>query len=38
VIELAPNAESTVYPWKEDPDILAKTINQVREYLKAHQV
>ena len=38
VIELAPNAESTVYPWKEDPDILAKTINQVRDYLKAHQV
>ena len=32
-----PNAESTVYPWKEDQDVLAKTITQVREFLKAHQ-
>ena len=37
VIELAPNAESTVYPWKEDPDVLATTINQVRDYLNAHK-
>ena len=37
VIELAPNAESTVYPWKEEQDILTNTINQVRDYLKAHQ-
>ncbi|MDP6701684.1 MAG: alpha/beta hydrolase [Candidatus Latescibacteria bacterium] len=36
VAELAPNAESTVYPWKEDPEILAATINQVREFLKSH--
>ncbi|SUZ70062.1 uncharacterized protein METZ01_LOCUS22916 [marine metagenome] len=36
VIELAPNAESTVYPWKEDPAVLAETISVVREYLKAH--
>jgi hypothetical protein len=35
--ELAPNATTTVYPWKEDPDVLAATINQVREFLKSHQ-
>ena len=37
VIELAPKAESTVYPWKEQEDVKAKTINQVRDFLKAHQ-
>ena len=35
--ELAPNAEVTVYPWKEQPDVLANTINQVRDFLRAHQ-
>ena len=37
LVELAPKAEVTPYPWKEDPDIKAKTINQVRDFLKAHQ-
>jgi pimeloyl-ACP methyl ester carboxylesterase len=37
LIELAPKAQETVYPWKEQPDVLAKTINQVRDFLKAHQ-
>ena len=37
VVELAPKAEVTVYPWKEDADIKAKTISQVREFLRAHQ-
>ena len=36
VIDLAPNAESTVYPWKEDPAVLADTISAVGNYLKAH--
>ena len=35
--ELAPKAELTVYPWKEQKDVLAATINQVRDYLLAHQ-
>ena len=35
--ELAPNAVQTVYPWKEDKDIMAKTITQVREFLQTHQ-
>jgi pimeloyl-ACP methyl ester carboxylesterase len=34
---LAPNAELTVYPWKHDKDVLAKTLEHVREFLKRHQ-
>ena len=37
VVELAPNAEVTEYPWKEEEDVRVKTINQVREFLRAHQ-
>lgn len=33
---LAPKAEVTAYPWKESPDIKARTISQVREFLQAH--
>tara|TARA_A100001037_G_C15152861_1_gene640751 strand:+ start:215 stop:862 length:648 start_codon:yes stop_codon:yes gene_type:complete len=35
--ELAPNAEITVYPWKEQEDIKSDTINQVRTFLSTHQ-
>ena len=38
VAELAPKAEVTAYPWKEDKAVLAKTINQVRDFLLAHQL
>ena len=34
---LAPKAQVTEYPWKESPDIYAKTIEQVREFLRAHE-
>jgi len=34
---LAPKAEVTVYPWKEQKDLLAETINKVRDFLMAHQ-
>jgi pimeloyl-ACP methyl ester carboxylesterase len=37
VASLAPNAEITVYPWKDPPDLKARTINRVRTFLKAHQ-
>ncbi len=37
LVELAPKAEVTPYPWKEQEDIKAKTINQVRDFLRAHQ-
>jgi pimeloyl-ACP methyl ester carboxylesterase len=37
LVALAPNAEVTVYPWKEQKDVLASTINQVRDFLRSHQ-
>ena len=37
IAELAPKAEVTVYPWSEPKDLLAKTVNQVRDFLLAHQ-
>ena len=37
VASLAPNAEITVYPWKDPPELKARTINRVRKFLKAHQ-
>ena len=37
VAELAPRAESTVFPWREPPELKARTIEQVREFLRAHQ-
>ena len=37
MIEIAPKAEATPYPWKELPELKAKTIEQVRSFLKAHQ-
>jgi pimeloyl-ACP methyl ester carboxylesterase len=37
VASLAPNAEVTVYPWREPPELLARTINRVRSFLRAHQ-
>ena len=37
LVALAPKAQVTAYPWKESPDVKAKTINQVREFLRAHQ-
>jgi pimeloyl-ACP methyl ester carboxylesterase len=37
IAALAPKAEVTVYPWREPKDLLAKTVNQVRDFLRAHQ-
>ncbi len=37
IAALAPKAEVTVYPWREPPDLLAQTVNQVRDFLRAHQ-
>jgi pimeloyl-ACP methyl ester carboxylesterase len=36
IASLAPNAEVTVYPWKEPPELKARTINRVRKFLQAH--
>jgi pimeloyl-ACP methyl ester carboxylesterase len=37
VASLAPNAEITVYPWKEPEELRQRTIDRVRRFLKAHQ-
>jgi pimeloyl-ACP methyl ester carboxylesterase len=37
IAALAPNAEITVFPWKEPPDLKARTINRARTFLKRHQ-
>jgi hypothetical protein len=37
IASLAPNGEVTVYPWKEPPELKARTIERVRTFLKAHQ-
>jgi pimeloyl-ACP methyl ester carboxylesterase len=37
VASLAPKADVSVYPWKDPPELKARTINRVRAFLKAHQ-
>jgi pimeloyl-ACP methyl ester carboxylesterase len=37
IASLAPNAEITVYPWKEPAELKARTINRVRTFLKSRQ-
>jgi hypothetical protein len=36
VASLAPNAEITVFLWREPPGLRARTINRVRTFLKSH--
>jgi pimeloyl-ACP methyl ester carboxylesterase len=36
IASLAPNAEITVDPWKDPPELKARTINRARMFLKAH--
>ena len=36
IASLAPNAEVTVYPWKEPLELKTRTINRVRKFLKTH--
>jgi pimeloyl-ACP methyl ester carboxylesterase len=37
IASLAPNAEITVYPWKDPAELKARTISRARTFLKAHQ-
>jgi len=37
IASLAPNAEITVFPWKEPADLKARTVNRARTFLKRHQ-
>jgi pimeloyl-ACP methyl ester carboxylesterase len=34
VASLAPNAEITVFPWRDPPELKARTINRVRKFLR----
>ena len=36
IASLEPNAEVRVHPWKDPPELKARTINRVRKFLKAH--
>jgi pimeloyl-ACP methyl ester carboxylesterase len=36
VLKLAPNAEATLYPWKDTPELKARAVDHVRRFLKAH--
>jgi hypothetical protein len=36
VASLAPNSEITVFPWREPPELKARTISRVRSFLKSH--
>ena len=33
----SPKAQSAVFPWREPKDLLEKTIDQVRAFLRSHQ-
>jgi len=37
IAALAPKAQSTVFPWREPKDLLEKTIDQVRVFLRSYQ-
>ena len=37
VASLCPNAEITVFPWKDPPELKARTIARARNFLKRHQ-
>jgi pimeloyl-ACP methyl ester carboxylesterase len=36
VASLAPNAEITVFPWRDPPELKARTVNRVRTFLTSH--
>jgi pimeloyl-ACP methyl ester carboxylesterase len=37
ILQLAPHAEVTLYPWKEPKDLIPQAVRHVREFLRAHQ-
>lgn len=38
IVDLAPNAEASVFPWREPPELKAQIVAQVRAFLKSHEV
>jgi pimeloyl-ACP methyl ester carboxylesterase len=37
IASLAPNAEVTIYPWEDPPELKAQTISRALTFLKAHE-
>ena len=37
VVNLAPNAEVSIYPWKDSPEHLAEALTHIRRFLRAHR-
>jgi len=37
VTKIAPNVETTIYPWKDSPEHIAEAVSHVRRFLKAHE-
>ena len=37
IVELAPKAEATVYPWKETSELKDQAVEHVRGFLKTHE-
>ncbi len=37
IASLAPNAEATVYPWRDPPELKAQIIDRMRSFLRAHE-
>jgi hypothetical protein len=36
-VQLAPNAEVSIYPWKETKEQIQQAVSHVRRFLRAHQ-
>jgi pimeloyl-ACP methyl ester carboxylesterase len=36
-VRLAPNAEASIYPWKDTPEHLAEALRHIRTFLRAHR-
>jgi hypothetical protein len=36
IVSLAPNAEASIYPWKESKETIRQVVNHARTFLKAH--
>jgi len=37
ILALAPNAEATIYPWKDTPELKAKAVERVSSFLNTHK-
>jgi pimeloyl-ACP methyl ester carboxylesterase len=37
IVSLVPNAEASIYPWKESRDTIRKVVEHVRTFLKSHE-